>query len=120
MMTRILGLIAVLLSVAILQGLAQAQSSQATSQTMLMSITGVEGMVQVRESSDKPWHKAAVGDAVTEGAEFRTGPRSAVRILIPPDQTITLDRLGVVKLMEAIKQGNKEDEGGHALWPDAI
>src|SRR5258706_14770334 len=43
---------------------------------------------------------------VTEGAEFRTGPRSAVRVLIPPDQTITLDRLGVVKLMQAIQQGN--------------
>lgn len=106
MMTRILGLIAVLLSMAVLQGLAQAQSSQATSQVMLITITGVEGMVQVRESSDKPWQKAVVGAIVTEGAEFRTGPRSAVRILIPPDQTITLDRLGVVKLMEAIKQGN--------------
>src|SRR5258706_7166602 len=43
---------------------------------------------------------------VTEGAEFRTGPRSAVRVLIPPDQTITFDGLGVVKLMQTIQQGN--------------
>jgi hypothetical protein len=73
---------------------------------MLITITGVEGMVQVRESSDKPWQKAVVGMNVTEGAEFRTGPKSAVRVLIPPDQTITLDRLGVIKLMQAIQQGS--------------
>src|SRR5215212_10928391 len=78
----------------------------AASQPMQITITGVEGMVQVREGSDKPWQKATVGMNVSEGAEFRTGPRSAVRVLIPPDQTITLDRLGVVKLMQAIQQGN--------------
>jgi hypothetical protein len=99
----------VVLGLAVLQGVVHAQpstSTAATSQVMLITITGVEGMVQVREASDKPWTKAVVGATVSEGAEFRTGPRSAVRILIPPDQTITLDRLGVVKLMEAIKQGN--------------
>jgi hypothetical protein len=109
MMTRILALMVVVLGLAVLQGVVHAQpstSTAATSQVMLITITGVEGMVQVREASDKPWTKAVVGATVSEGAEFRTGPRSAVRILIPPDQTITLDRLGVVKLMEAIKQGN--------------
>jgi hypothetical protein len=60
-------------------------------------------MVQVRASSEAAWQKAAVGMAVGEGAEFRTGPRSAVRVLIPPDQTLTLDRLGTVKLIEAIR-----------------
>ena len=39
---------------------------------------------------------------VGENAEFRTGPRSAVRFVIPPDQTITLDRLGTVKVLQAI------------------
>src|SRR4051812_5626131 len=107
MMMRISGItVAVLLLT--LCGIARAEptTNAAASQPMQMSITGVEGMVQVRETSDKPWQKAAVGMVVTEGAEFRTGPKSAVRLLIPPDQTITLDRLGVVKLMQAIKQGN--------------
>src|SRR4051794_31847095 len=85
---------------------AEPTTGAAASQPMEITITGVEGMVQVREASDKPWQKATVGMAVSEGAEFRTGPRSAVRVLIPPDQTITLDRLGVVKLMQAIQQGN--------------
>jgi hypothetical protein len=42
--------------------------------------------------------------AVDELAEFRTGVRSAVRIEIPPDQTITLDRMGVMKLVTAVRQ----------------
>ena len=84
------------------------QTGPATSQAIGLqaTVTGVEGMVQVRESSDKPWQRATVGMTVGEGAEFRTGPRSAVRVLIPPDQTITLDRLGVIKLMQVLQEGN--------------
>src|SRR5688500_3882985 len=44
-----------------------------------------------------------VGMTVGEGAEFRTGPRSAVQFEIPPGQTITLDRLGTVKRIEAVR-----------------
>jgi hypothetical protein len=42
-----------------------------------------------------------------EGAEFRTGPRSSVTFEIPPDQIITLDRLGTIKILEAIQTGRK-------------
>jgi hypothetical protein len=69
------------------------------------TITGVEGIVQVRATEDAPWQKATIGLKLTEGAEFRTGPRSAVRFEIPPGQTITLDRLGTVKLIEAVQRG---------------
>lgn len=68
------------------------------------TITAVQGAVQVRESSEKPWKKAEVGMVLDEQAEFRTGPRSAVQFTIPPDQTIALDRLGTVKLLTAIKE----------------
>jgi hypothetical protein len=67
------------------------------------TITGVEGIVQVRESENARWRKAAIGMKLTEGAEFRTGPKSAVRFEIPPGHTITLDRLGEVKLIEAVQ-----------------
>src|SRR5258708_4691127 len=107
MTIRILGLVAVGLSILIAVEAVRAEPATTTQGApMQITITGVEGMVQVREASDKPWRKATVAMIVTEGAEFRTGPRSAVRVLIPPDQTITLDRLGVVKLMQAIQQGN--------------
>jgi hypothetical protein len=74
---------------------------------LVATVTGVEGMVQVRDTSDGPWRRAVAGMVVGEGAEFRTGPRSAVRCFIAPDQTITLDRLGVVKLLQAVREGNR-------------
>src|ERR1043165_7024325 len=80
----------------------QSRPSAATSLTA--TITAIEGIVQVRQNEDAPWQKATVGMKVSEGAEFRTGPRSAVRFEIPPDQTVTLDRLGTVKLIEAIQK----------------
>lgn len=70
---------------------------------LIATITGVKGQVQVRTGPDQPWQTAIVGMQVTEGAEFRTGLRSAVQIQIPPGQTITLDRLGTVQLLEAIR-----------------
>src|SRR5205814_5087525 len=71
------------------------------------TITAIEGIVQVRQGEDAAWQKATVGLKLGEGAEFRTGPRSAVRFEIPPDQTITLDRLGTVKLIEALAGSQK-------------
>ncbi|MFG0247982.1 MAG: FecR domain-containing protein [Phycisphaeraceae bacterium JB051] len=70
-------------------------------------VTGVRGMVQIRQSESDPWVKAQNGMKLSEGAEFRTGPRSAVQFKIPPDQTITLDRLGTMKLLTAVAENNK-------------
>src|SRR5437763_1270664 len=47
------------------------------------TITEIKGMVQVRSADDQKWVPATVGMAVGEGTEFRTGPRSAVRVVIP-------------------------------------
>jgi hypothetical protein len=81
-----------------------AQPATTTTADLQITITGVEGNVQVRDAEDKPWRKAQVNETVTPGAEFRTGPRSAVRCQIPPDQTFTIDRLGVMKVLTAIQQ----------------
>jgi hypothetical protein len=80
------------------------QSRPAAATSLTATITAIEGIVQVRQNEDAPWQKATVGMKLSEGAEFRTGPRSAVRFEIPPDQTVTLDRLGTVKLIEAIQK----------------
>jgi hypothetical protein len=76
-------------------------------ETLQATVTGVEGVVQVRTAEDQPWKKATVGMVVDQNAEFRTGPRSAVRFTLPPDQTITLDRLGTVKLLQAVNDNGK-------------
>jgi len=93
--------------------LASAQTTTPTSATapvvqhLTAKITAVVGRVQYRESADKPWKACEAGITLEEGAEFRTGPRSNVQILIPPQQTITLDRLGSMTLLEAVKSSGK-------------
>ena len=91
----------------------QQATQPATTQPLQATITGVDGIVQVRSEENQPWQAAVVGMIIGEGAEFRTGPRSAVRFQLPPDQVVTLDRLGTVKLVEAIRNagGIKTDLG---------
>ena len=67
-------------------------------------ITGVRGLVEVKLNEKTAWAPAKEGMIVDEGGEFRTGPRSAVQVVIEPDQIITLDRLGTIKLLTAVRQ----------------
>jgi hypothetical protein len=83
----------------------QGAPQQGTS--LQVTVAEVHGSVQVREDEKQPWKAAKEGMVVNEGAEFRTGPRSSVRCTIPPDQSFTLDRLGTVKVLQAIKDGSK-------------
>ena len=67
-------------------------------------VTAVQRSVQIRTTEEDSWQEAKVGMKLDPGAEFRTGPRSSVRFSIPPDQTVTLDRLGTLKVLEALQQ----------------
>jgi hypothetical protein len=71
------------------------------------TVRQVIGIAQARKSEDQPWQTVKVGQIYDEGAEFRTGIRSRVVFSVPPDQTIILDRLGVVKLLIAKREGNE-------------
>ncbi len=82
-------------------------TSRSSGEQLKATITGVQGLVQVREAEDQPWKKAEVGMVLGQDAEFRTGPKSAVQFTMPPDQTVTLDRLGTVKLLQAVKTNGK-------------
>jgi hypothetical protein len=85
---------------------APAPGKAAASETLPLrvTVTAVQGMVQVRAAEDQPWKVAEPGMELGQGADFRTGPRSAVQFRIPPDQTITLDRLGTVKVINAVRE----------------
>jgi len=77
-------------------------------QNLSVIITGVEGpLAQFRKDENSPWEKAVVGTKLNEKAEFRTGIRSAIRFVIPPDHTYTLDRLGTTKVVQAVFDGQK-------------
>ena len=96
--------------IAFVSSFALAQTAPTTSgatEHLKAKVTGVEGIVQVRLAEDQPWQKAIDGMEVGENAEFRTGPRSAVRFTIPPDQVVTIDRLTTVKVLQAISQDGK-------------
>src|SRR5689334_5659007 len=86
---------------------ASAPATSASAEAMKIVIVKVQGKAQVRTAEDQPWQDAVKGMVVDQNAEFRTGVRSAVQIVIPPDQTITLDRLGVIKVVEAINDNGK-------------
>lgn len=82
-------------------------ATQQVSGSLQATVVDVSGNVQVRAGDDKPWQPVKVGMVVDEGAEFRTGPRSSVRCTIPPDQSFTLDRLGTVKVAQALRKGDR-------------
>ncbi len=75
-------------------------------ESLKVVVADVKGLVRVRSAPDQPWQKATVGMTLGEGAEFQTGPKSAVVCTIENDQTIVLDRLGVVSVAEAVKRGD--------------
>jgi hypothetical protein len=83
-----------------------APTSAPSGESLKAKIADVRGLVRVRNAPLQPWQKATVGMELPEGAEVQTGPKSACVCTIENDQTIVLDRLGVVSIAQAIKSGN--------------
>lgn len=71
------------------------------------TITEIKGVVQVRNAEGEPWKPATVGMKLDQGSELRTGLRSMVQFVIEPDQTVTLDRLGTLKILQAYLEPGK-------------
>jgi hypothetical protein len=67
------------------------------------TVASVVGSVQVRDNEDAAWRTPKAGESLPVGGECRTGPKSSITLTMPPEQIITLDRLGTVKLLEAIR-----------------
>jgi len=74
---------------------------------LAVTVTGVQGLVQARNSSEDDWRAVRAGMRVPVGAEFRTGPRSAVQFRLGEDHEVTLDRLGTVKVLEALERDGR-------------
>jgi hypothetical protein len=86
-------------------------TTQATPGPVRVTITGIEGVVQYRESDDRPWQKAQVGMTLKASAEFRVGIRSAVRFATPDFKTYTFDRLGVRSVRRMIEEEKRLNDG---------
>ena len=74
---------------------------------MAVRILEVKGLVSVREQAGQPWVPAKKDMVVSQGADLRTGPRSYVKFVIDPDQIVYLDRLGTIKILQAVRDRNK-------------
>jgi hypothetical protein len=81
-------------------------TSAPSGESLKAKVADVRGLVRVRNTPLEPWQKAAVGMELPEGAEVQTGPKSVCVCTIENDQTIVLDRLGVVSIAQAVKSGN--------------
>jgi hypothetical protein len=71
-----------------------------------VAVIQIAGIVQARQTENDDWAPAKVGQIFDEGVEFRTGIRSQVRLRIPPDQEITIDRLTTLRVLRATRSGN--------------
>src|SRR5439155_21764141 len=82
-------------------------TTRATTQPLNITITAVQGLASVRPDESSAWQPAQVGMTFGTVAEFRTGPRGSIQFKIPPDQTITVDRLTTLKVLQVIQKGGK-------------
>ncbi len=76
-------------------------------ESMRVVVAEVKGIVNVSLDGGHVWKPATVDMIVGEGAIFRTGLRSSVTCVIPPDQQFTLESLGTVRVNEAIRKGSR-------------
>ncbi|HMB94951.1 MAG TPA: FecR domain-containing protein, partial [Tepidisphaeraceae bacterium] len=78
-----------------------------TTEPISATIMEIKGHVQARLTRDGQWVAAKEQMVLPEGAEIRTGPKSSVTFVIPPDQTITLDRLGTLEIIRSNFENGK-------------
>ncbi len=76
-------------------------------QALVIKIVGVAGTVQVRSAPDQKWEPAKAGMIISIGTEIRTGLRSVCKFTIDGNHEVTLDRLGVVKVLDAINKDGR-------------
>ncbi len=66
-------------------------------------VTGTQGdLVEIRPDPSASWKRARPGMVLHEGTEIRTGPKSAIRFLIPADEAFCLDSQGSMTLAQAV------------------
>ncbi len=66
-------------------------------------VLAVQGeLVEIRPDPAAAWKRARPGMVLREGTEIRTGPKSAVRFIIPADEAFCLDSQGDVVLQQAV------------------
>jgi hypothetical protein len=76
-------------------------ANQAIAGADTAQVKEVNGIVQVRKTENDKWENAAVGMTLPVSAECRTGPKSSITFTLPHNQIVTLDRLGLMKILDS-------------------
>ena len=71
------------------------------------TIVKVQGTVEFRPNDQAKWEPLTVGKKLAQEASIRTGARGAVVLTVPPDQTISVDRLTTVTVLKAFQSKGK-------------
>lgn len=82
---------------------APAAADQAVNQAVVYA---VQGKVDIKTTPEGAFAPAQQGQAVPPGATIRTGPKSAVQLLVADSQLLTIDRISTVTLEQAIRSGD--------------
>jgi hypothetical protein len=88
------------------QAATEATTESATEPTtaagpLQITVTAVQGGAQYRPDSKSKWQAVTVGLDLSEGVEFRTGPKGTIQFTVGTDQVYRVDRLTVVKMLRA-------------------
>jgi hypothetical protein len=78
-----------------------AQTTTSSSSQLQILVKAVQGGAQYRPAGEPRWKPLHIGDQLTEGVEFRTGPKGAIQFTVGTDQIFRVDRLTVVKVLRA-------------------
>lgn len=95
------------ISFAIILILSGVAVSSVNAQQAKITVMEVKGFVQTRPAEDQAWKRATVGMELSVGADIRTGLRSAIAMTIGAEQTLVIDRMSTVKLLDAIQADGK-------------
>jgi hypothetical protein len=71
------------------------------------TIAKVQGTVEFRPNDQAKWEPLTVGKTLAPDASIRTGARGAVVLTVPPDQTISVDRLTTMTVLKAYQNRGK-------------
>ncbi len=87
--------------------LADEPATQPLTGPLVATVAKIQGAASFRVNDSAPWEPLTVGKMLAEEASIRTGPKDAVVLTVPPDETIGVSRLTTATILKAYKNRGK-------------
>ena len=82
-------------------------ATQPQTGSIMATVAKIQGMPQFRTKDDAKWEPLAVGQKLAEDASVRTGPKDAIVLTVPPDETVGVSRLTTATILKAYQNRGK-------------